>query len=225
MSIRRGVEIIRQERAAGRPIYAETCTHYLILTKEVLHRDDGINFICSPPMRDEDDIEALWEGLSEGVVSTTASDHCAFSAAQKKLGQDSFDKVPNGVLGLGYRLPIMFSEGVLKGRLSINRLVAVTSTNAARIFGMYPKKGIIAPGSDADMVLLDPEGEKTISAKESFFAIDWCPYEGMRVKGVPILTMLRGKIICEEGRFIGERGGGRFLMREIEPDCLLSPIV
>lgn len=225
MSIRRGVEILRQERAAGRPIYAETCTQYLQLTKEVLNRDDGINFICSPPMRDQDDIDALWAGLSEGVVSITASDHCVFSTEQKKLGQDSFDKVPNAVWGLGYRLPIMFSEGVLKGRLSINRLVAVTSTNAARILGMFPRKGIIAPGSDADMVLLDPDQEKTLSGKDSFLDIDWCPYEGLRVQGVPILTMLRGKIIVEEGQFTGERGGGQFIKREIEPDILQHPIV
>jgi dihydropyrimidinase len=148
-----------------------------------------------------------------------------FSTAQKKLGQDSFDKVPNAVWGLGYRLPIMFSEGVLKGRLSINRLVAVTSTNAARILGMFPRKGIIAPGSDADMVLLDPDQEKTLSGKDSFLDIDWCPYEGLRVQGVPILTMLRGKIIVEEGQFTGERGGGKFLKREIEPDILQHPIV
>jgi dihydropyrimidinase len=225
MSIERGVEILRNERAAGRPIYGETCTQYLALTKEVLRRDDGNNFICSPPMRDQDDIEALWSGLSEGVVSTTASDNCTFSTVQKKLGQDCFDEVPNGIWGLGFRLPIMFSEGVQKGRLSVNRLAAVTSTNAARIFGMFPRKGIIAPGSDADMVLLDPDQEKTLSVKDSFLSVDWCPYEEMRVRGAPILTMLRGKIIVEEGRFIGEQGDGQFIKREIGPDILQHPIV
>jgi dihydropyrimidinase len=225
MSIGQGVDIVRKERAQGRPIYAETLTHYLVLTKDVLNRPDGINFICSPPMREEEDIAALWKGLSEGVISTTASDHCVFSSEQKKLGKDSFDKVPNAVWGLGYRLPILFSEGVLKGHLSMNRLVAVSSTNAARIFGLYPRKGIIAPGSDADMVLLDSEHEKIISVKDSFIDVDWCPYEGMKVKGLPILTLLRGKVIMEEGTFLGVRGGGQFLKRQIDPDILRYPVV
>jgi len=225
MSIGRGVNVLHQERTAGRPIYGETLTHYLMFTKEVLKRPDGINFICSPPMREQQDIEALWKGLSEGVVSTTASDHCVFSTEQKKLGQHSFDKVPNAVWGLGYRLPVMFSEGVLKGRLSVNRLVAVTSTNAARIFGMYPRKGIIAPGSDADMVILDPDREKTLSVKDSLIEVDWCPFEGVKVRGVPILTMLRGKVIAEEGQFLGQKGAGEFTKRQIEPDVLQYPVV
>lgn len=225
MSIGRGVDLLRQERAAGRPIYAETCTQYLVFTKEVLNRPDGINFICSPPFREQDDIETLWKGLSEGTVSTTASDHCVFSANQKKIGKDSFDKVPMAVWGLEYRLPVLFSEGVLKGRLSVNRLVAVTSTNAARIFGMYPRKGIIAPGSDADMVLVDPDREKTLSLKDSLIDVDWCPFEGMKARGLPILTMLRGKVIMEEGKFLGQKGTGQFIHRRIDPDVLRYPMV
>jgi len=176
-------------------------------------------------MRDPEDIEALWKGLAEGVLSTTASDQCVFSTDQKKIGEDSFDKVPNGVWGLEYRLPVMFSEGVTKGRLSINRLAAVTSTNAARIFGLYPQKGMIAPGSDADLVLLDPNREKTLSVKDSLNPVDWCPYEGMKVTGVPVLTMLRGKVIAESGRFLGQRSMGRFLKRTLDPDILRYPCV
>ncbi len=225
MTIGRGVDIVRKARAEGHPIYAEALTHNLTFTKEVLRQPDGINFICSPPMREQEDIDALWKGLAEGTVSTTGSDHCVFSTEQKRLGKDSFDKVPNGVWGLGERLPVLFSEGVLKGRFSVNRLVAVTSTNAARIFGMYPRKGIIAPGSDADMVLVDPDRQGILSAKKSFIDVDWSPYEGMEVKGLPVLTMLRGKVIVEEGRFVGQRGEGRFIERRIDPEILRFPVV
>jgi len=225
MSIGNGVEVVREARAAGRPIYAETLTHYLTLTKEVLNRPDGINFICSPPMRDEEDIEALWRGLADGTISTTASDHCSFDTELKKRGEDSFDKVPNGVCGAEFRLPVLFSEGVNKGRLSINRFVAVTSTNAARIFGMYPQKGIIAQGSDADVVLVDPEREKTLSVNDSLIDIDWSTFDGVRVKGVPTLTMLRGKVIAEDGKFVGQKGDGKFIERHIDPDVLRYPLV
>ena len=225
MSIAAGVDVMREARAAGRPVYAETLTHYLTLTKEVLNRPDGINFICSPPMRDAEDIEALWRGLADGTVSTTASDHCSFGTALKKQGEDSFIKVPNGVCGAEFRLPVLFSEGVNKGRLSVNRFVAVTSTNAARIFGMYPKKGIIAPGSDADLVLVDPEREHTLSVNDSLIGLDWNTFDGFRVKGGPVLTMLRGKVIAEEGKFVGAKGDGRFIRRELDPEVLRYPVV
>jgi len=225
MSIGSGVDVMREARAAGRPVYAETLTHYLTLTKDVLNRPDGINFICSPPMRDEEDIEALWQGLAEGTISTTASDHCSFNTELKEQGKDSFDKVPNGVCGAEFRLPVLFSEGVNKGRLSINRFVAVTSTNASRIFGMYPQKGIIAQGSDADLVLVDPEREKTLSVKDSLIGLDWSTFDGFRVKGIPALTMLRGKVIAEDGKFIGQRGDGKFLKRQIDPEVLRYPVV
>jgi dihydropyrimidinase len=225
MSIAAGVGLLAEERAAGRPVYAETCTHYLALTKDVLERPDGINYICSPPLRERSDIEALWRGLSQGVISVTASDHCVFSNEQKRLGEDSFAKVPNAVWGLGYRLAFLFSEGVNKGRLSVNRLAAVTSTNAARIFGMYPRKGIIAPGSDADLVLVDPERETTLSLDDSGLDVDWCPYEGIHVKGLPVLTVLRGEVIVEDGRFTGSRGQGQFLKRQIDREVLQYPIV
>jgi len=225
MSIGAGVGVIREARAAGRPVYAETLTHYLTLTKEVLNRPDGINFICSPPMRDAEDIDALWQGLADGTISTTASDHCSFGTVLKKQGEDSFDKVPNGICGAEFRLPVLFSEGVNKGRLSINRFVAVTSTNAARIFGMFPQKGIIAPGSDADLVIVDPEREQTLSFKDSLIGLDWNTFDGFRVKGVPVLTMLRGKVIAENGKYIGRKGDGRFVKRRIDPDVLRYPVV
>jgi dihydropyrimidinase len=200
MSIGRGVDVVRRQRAVGRPVYAETLTHYLTLTKEVLNRPNGINFICSPPMRDQEDIELLWQGLADGTISTTASDHCSFDSELKKQGEDSFDKVPNGVCGAEFRLPLLFSEGVNKGRLSVNRFVAVTSANAARIFGMYPQKGVIAPGSDADMVLVDPDLEKTLSVSDSLIGLDWSTFDGIQVKGLPVLTLLRGKVGAEKGK-------------------------
>ena len=226
MTLKEGVELFHQARSDGQPVYAETCTQYLTLTKDLLKRpEDGINFICSPPLRDKEDIEALWQGLADGIVSVVATDQCAFSAEQKKLGQDSFDKVPNGLPGIEFRLPILFSEGVSKGRISVNTLASVTSTNVAKIFGMYPKKGTISIGSDADLVILDPKLEKTISVEDSIYGIDWYPYEGMKVKGNPIITISKGKVVYEDNEFTGKAGDGEFLKRQISSEILTKPSV
>lgn len=218
LSIKEGVNLIREARLKGQPMYAETCTHYLVNTIEDLKRPDGINFICTPPIRTKEDQEALWRGLADGTMSLVSSDHCAFTTDMKKLGKDSFDKVPNGMPGHEFRLPILFSEGVAKGRISINRLSEITSINAAKIFGLYPKKGAIGIGSDADLVILDPRQEKTIRTEDSLYGMDWYPCEGMKIKGWPVVTISKGKVVWKNGQFQGKAGDGEFLKRKIPPE-------
>lgn len=226
ISIKKGVSIVREARSRGQPVYAETCTHYLVLTNEKLEGPDGINYICSPPLRGLEDVEALWGGISDGTISTIGSDHVAFSAEQKKkVGKKSFADVPNGMPGIEFCLPILFSEGISKGRISINKLAAVTSTNAAKILGLYPRKGVIMIGSDADLVLVDPKIERTISREMTKINLDWCPYEGLRVKGWPIMTISKGKIIVEDNIFVGNANAGSFIKRRISPEALRYPIV
>jgi dihydropyrimidinase len=183
-----------------------------------LRGPNGMNFICTPPLRTKEDQEALWAGLADGTLSAVSSDHEAFTTDLKKIGKDSFDKVPNGLPGHEFRLPVLFSEGVGKGRISVNRLSEITSTNISKIVGLYPKKGAIAVGSDADLVILDPKLEKTITPEESLYEMDWYPFEGMRVKGWPVVTISKGKIIWENGKFQGKQGEGEFLKRKLPPE-------
>lgn len=225
MSCKEGVEMIGQARSEGLPAYAETITHYLSLTKEKLEGPDGINYICSPALRDQEHVEALWKGIIDGTVHTIGSDEAAFDTKQKMIAGGSFEVVPNGMPGLEFRIPVVFSEGVSKGRISVNKYVAVTSTNAAKIFGLYPRKGIIAVGSDADIVLMDPDLEKTITLADSKIDIDWNPYEGIKVKGWPVVTISRGKVIVEDNQFKGQAGDGEFLKRKLSADINTRPIV
>lgn len=222
MTCREGVDIIRETRAKGHPAYAETCTHYLTLTKEKLEGPNGMDYICSPPLRDQEDIESLWDGIGDGTVSTVGSDNAAFTH-EMKMVNDSFDQIPNGTPGVEFRLPTLYTEGVLKGRIDLCRLVAISSTNVAKIFGLYPKKGVIAPGSDADLVVLDTEKEKTLTVKDSLIDCDWHPYEGMTFKGWPHLVISKGKIVAEKDIFTGQKGAGEFLKRKIADDILSRP--
>lgn len=223
VSTREGVELIREAKGLGLPVYGETITHYLSLTDEVYERPDGINWIISPPIRKQKDIDAIWHGIADGTISTIGSDDGAWSTETKKLGQDSFDQVANGAPGVEVRLPIAFTEGVGQGRITEERLVEVMSTNPAKIFGLYPKKGTLRPGSDADLVIIDPSMEKTITVADLHTPIDWCPFEGFKVKGYPVITISRGRIIVADGEFQGSAGDGSFLPRHIPPEVLRSP--
>lgn len=218
LSCKEGVDMIRRARNEGMPAYAETITHYLIINKEKLEGPDGYNYICSPPLRDRDHTEALWEGIRDGTVQTIGSDEAAYDTKQKRCFGESFEKVPNGLPGLEFRMIGVFSEGVSKGRIDINKYVAVTSTNAAKIFGMYPRKGTIAVGSDADIVIIDPDKEKTITKNDVQIDVDWCPYEGITAKGWPIMTISNGRIIVEDGRYIGSAGDGEILKLSLSKD-------
>lgn len=222
VSNRETMEEIRRARQRGLRIYGETCPQYLVLTENDL---DGLNmegakYVCSPPPRDVDSQEACWEGLQQDVFSVFSSDHCPFryDDPQGKLtpkGRTSFRWVPNGIPGVGARLPILFSEGVMKGRIDINKFVAVTSTNHAKTYGLYPRKGTIAVGADADIAIWDPEIKQVLTHSMLGDGSDYTPYEGLEITGWPILTMVRGTVVVREGKLAAHKGVGTYLPREI----------
>lgn len=215
LSTQKALESVQQAQRRGARIYAETCPQYLVLDDTVYQRSDGHRFICSPPIRTAADADALWKGLQEGAVATIGSDHCAFSRAQKDRDAADFSKVPNGLPGVETRFPLLFSAGVSQGRLTPVQLARVTSTNVARVHGLFPRKGIIAPGSDADMVIVDPSARQTLSAQSLHMVSDWSPYEGLELRGYPAFTIARGQVIVEGGEFRGEVGTGRFVPRSL----------
>jgi len=225
MSCKEGYEMIKEARQEGRPVYAETLTHYLTLTEDKLKEPHGERFICSPPIRSQEHLDAMWQGLADGTISTIGSDQCAYDTAQKNCNGDCFVDVPNGMCGLEFRMPVVFSEGVNKGKITLNRFVEVTSTNAAKIFGMYPQKGIIAVGSDADITIMDPDKEKIVKLEDIQIDVDYNPYEGMKVKGWPVMTIARGKIIVDNGKYLGSSGDGKYLKLKLNPEVLNHPIV
>jgi len=218
------VAAVRQARAEGRPVYGETCPHYLVLTKAMYARPDGYNYVMSPPLRTEDDNEALWEGLAGGWLATVSSDDNSIDVEDKRAGAESFDRASPGCVDVETRIPLLFSEGVVKRRLPITRLVQVASTNPARIFGLYPRKGIIAAGSDADIVLIDPTARLRVSPQTLHMKVQYSPYEGWDVVGMPVTTISRGKVIVNKGAFLGTPGHGRFLPRAIDPAVLHAPV-
>jgi dihydropyrimidinase len=213
---------IRRARQRGVKVYGETCPQYLLLTADDLDRPgfEGAKFMCSPPPRTEASQQAIWQGLQSGIVGVFSSDHAPYrfdDPQGKKLhGEHApFNKVPNGVPGLETRLPLLFSEGVVKGRIDLHQFVAMTATTPARIYGMYPRKGSIAIGADADLAIWDPAVEVTISKAVLHDTMDYTPYEGTRVTGWPILTISRGEVIWANGAVKGEPGRGQFLRRII----------
>ncbi|QIB35234.1 dihydropyrimidinase [Ancylobacter pratisalsi] len=222
VSNREAMDEIRRAQAKGLRVMGETCPQYLVLTAKDL---DGLNmegakYVCSPPPRDTESQIACWEGLQQGVFSVFSSDHCPFryDDPQGKLipkGRTSFRWVPNGIPGVAARLPILFSEGVMKGRIDINRFVAVTATNHAKIYGLYPRKGTIAVGADADIAIWDPDIRQTLTHDQLKDGSDYTPYEGIEITGWPVLTMVRGQVVVREGALTGARGFGRHLERRL----------
>lgn len=211
-----GLGLISEARAHGVDILCETCTHYLMFTDRMLEREDGIKWICSPPLRDVHTRDALWTGVREGAVSMVSSDDAAFSWEAKLQGRERFDRCPNGIPGIEVRLPLMFSEGVVHKRLSLPRMVEAVSTIPARLFGLYPRKGIIAQGSDADIVILDPEARWTMGRESLHMATDWAAFEGIEVTGRITHVLSRGELIIDGGVCLAEQGRGRFLPRKLE---------
>ena len=224
-SVEEGYELIKQARQEGKPVYGETITNYLAITSDKLKGEHGERYICSPPLREQKHVEACWKGIEDGTFSTIGSDECAYNTEDKNANGTCFADVPNGLCGCEFRLPVVYSEGVSKGRISVNRFVEVTSTNAAKIFGMYPQKGIIAIGSDADIVIFDPDKEKVVTLEDTQIDVDYNPYEGMTVKGWPVMTIARGKIIVDNGKFLGNAGDGQFIKMKMNPETLVAPIV
>ncbi len=209
------LEAVRQARKRGQEIYVEVTPHHLLLTDEKYLRPglEGAMFVLSPPLRDKSHLDPLWKALGNGEIQTVATDHCPWTRAQKERGLENFTLIPNGAPGIETRIPLLFTYGVRAGRLTLNRFVEVCSTMPARLFGLYPRKGAIAPGSDADIVVFDPEKEVTLSWQSLHQNVDHCPYEGWKVKGYPRVVLSRGEVIVEDGRFLGDKGRGLFLPR------------
>lgn len=209
------LELVRKAKAAGVNVFAETCTHYLTRDMTLYDRADGANFICSPPLRSPQDVEALWGGIQDGTIGIVSSDHCGFTAADKAAGGNDFSKVPNGLPGLEVRLPALYTYGVRTGRIGMSRLVELLSTNPARVFGMYPRKGTLAAGSDADAVIFDPNTARVISPEVLHSPVDWSPFDGETLWGNVETVLLRGKPVILDGRLTAEAGYGQYMERRL----------
>ncbi|PLR69519.1 dihydropyrimidinase [Bacillus sp. UMB0893] len=210
------VEKIAEARSKGFDVWGETCPQYLVLDQTYLEKPDfeGAKYVWSPPLRDKKHQDVLWNALKTGVLQTLGSDQCSFDfKGQKDLGKGDFTKIPNGGPIIEDRLSILFSEGVNKGRISLNQFVDMTSTKTAKLFGLYPKKGTIAVGSDADLVLFDPAAERTISAETHHMAVDYNAFEGIKVTGEPVSVLSRGEFVVRDKQFIGRAGSGKFQKR------------
>lgn len=217
LSCASALDHVRRARAKGLKAMAETCVQYLFTTENDLARPgfEGAKYVCSPPPRTKDDQEALWKGLTNGDLVDISTDHCPFNyKGQKELGRGDFSKIPNGLPGIEDRLMVMHHHGVGGGRFSLEKWVEICSANPAKAFGLYPRKGAIAEGSDADIVVWDPEKEHTISAGTHHMRIDYNIYEGLTVKGVPEIVFSGGRIVVEDGEFKGKVGAGRFVRRD-----------
>lgn len=199
-----GLEVALEARDLGCELYLETCPQYLILDDEYYNRQNGHFYIATPPLRSRDDQELLWEALADGEIDVVATDHCPFTAAQKNRGDGVFYRTPNGLPGVETLFPLMYTYGVKKGRISLQRLVQLLAKNPAKIFGLYPRKGTIEIGSDADLVIWNPNKEYEITADKLHGSADWSPYEGMRISGKLEYTILRGQILVQGEDFPGK---------------------
>jgi dihydropyrimidinase len=216
MSSGAAVEHVARARDRSLPVYGETCNQYLVLTEEKydLPGFEGAKYVLSPPLRTAEDRDALWRRLADGTLQTVATDHCPFRfEGQKSLGREDFSKIPNGLPGLEAKLGIVYSEGVRRDRITMNKLVEVLAEGPARLFGLYPEKGTIAVGSDADIVIFDPDVAWKLNAEHLHSPLDYSPYEGMEVVGKTRTVLLRGQYVVKDGRFVGRKGMGRFLKR------------
>jgi len=216
LSCKEALEAVRQARARGVRVWTETCPHYLYLSLEDLARPnfEGAKFVCSPPLRNQWQGEELWRGLATSDLQIVATDHCPFNfQGQKELGRGDFRQIPNGLPGIETRLPLLY-QGVVDGKLSLNRFVDAVSTAPAKVFGLYPRKGAIIPGADADLILWDPEKSMDLSARHLHMRVDYSPYEGRIAKGGPDKVLLRGNVVVDGQRFLGHPGQGQFLRRD-----------
>lgn len=222
------VDQLQYAREKGLPVMGETCPQYLFFTEDELSRPDGAKWVCSPPLRTRTDNQRLWQGLSAGTIQAIATDHCSFfydgrqpilyegkpvAIPGKELGAGDFTKIPNGLPAVGDRLPILWSFGVGAGKITPNQFVALTSTNPAKIFGLYPRKGSLLPGADADLVIWDPKCHIDYGIAYSYHRTDYNLFEGWRLTGFPEKVFLRGQLIVDGKRWIGRAGMGQFLTR------------
>ena len=216
LSAAEALEMVTEARDRGLPAYAETCPQYLFLSYDNYEEPgfEGAKYVMSPPLRSKDTQDRLWRGLAFNDLQAISTDHCPFCMKEQKvLGQDDFSKIPNGAPGIETRMSLVYDGGVRQGRISINRFVELTSTSPAKIFGLFPRKGTIAPGSDADIVVFDPKRKARLSAKTHHMKVDYNPYEGREVTGVTDTVISRGRVVIDGGRFVGRAGSGAFLRR------------
>ncbi|MCK9422870.1 MAG: dihydropyrimidinase [Bacteroidales bacterium] len=215
MSCEGALNQIREATKRNQKIFAETCIQYLLLDASLYDKGfESAKWVMSPPLREKKDQTALWAGIDQGLIQVVATDHCPFTWEQKKAGENDFSKIPNGAPGIENRMELLFSEGVLKDKISLNKFVEVTSTNAAKIFGAYPAKGTIAIGSDADIVIFDPGEKHILSAKTHHMNCDYSGYEGWKVTGKCKTVILRGKIAVDNNEVHIEKGYGKFIKRK-----------
>jgi dihydropyrimidinase len=207
---------VQAARDLGLPAFAETCPQYLFLDYSMYEQEgfEGAKYVMTPPLRDKSNQEQLWKGLRGNDLQVISTDHCPFCfKEQKELGRDDFSKIPNGGPGVEHRMSLIYDGGVVQNRISVNRFVELTSTASAKIFGLFPKKGTIAVGSEADIVVFDPNREQIISARTHHMRVDYSAYEGRKVRGVTEVVLSRGNVIVENGEFKGKAGDGKFLKR------------
>jgi len=205
---------VRNATTRNQKLFVETCIQYLILDASLYEQNfEGAKWVMSPPLREKKDQSTLWAGINQGLVNVVATDHCPFMWEQKLMGKDDFSKIPNGHPAIENRMELLFSEGVVKNKISFNKYVEVASTNAAKIFGMFPKKGTIAVGSDADIVLFDPNKKHTLSAKTHHMNVDYSGYEGWEIIGKVETVLLRGKVAIDNNKCLVEKGYGQFIKR------------
>ncbi|MBK6548969.1 MAG: dihydropyrimidinase [Flavobacteriales bacterium] len=204
---------VRDAARRNQRVLAETCIQYLLLDASLYEKADGAKWVMSPPLREKKDQAALWGAIDQGTVQVVATDHCPFMMAQKAMGSADFSKIPNGHPAIEHRMELLFSEGVNKKRITVNKFVEVTATNPAKIFGMFPRKGTIGIGSDADIILLDPNERHTLSAKTHHMNVDYSGYEGMQLTGKVKTTILRGQVAVHNGEVRIKKGYGSFVKR------------
>jgi dihydropyrimidinase len=218
LSCHDALEKVREARDRGLPVYAETCPQYLYLSLENMDEPgfEGAKYVFTPPLREKWNQEKLWNGLKRDHLQVVSTDHCPFCfKEQKELGKDDFTKIPNGGPGIEHRMSLIYSGGVAAGRFSVNRFVQLVSTAPAKLFGLYPRKGTIAVGSDADLVIFDPNRKHTISVKTHHMRVDYSMFEGTEVTGMPDLVLSHGRVVVEADKFLGRAGAGEFLKRSL----------
>jgi dihydropyrimidinase len=215
LSAAEALEMVTEARDRGLPAYAETCPQYLFLSYDNYEEPDfgGSKYVMSPPLRDRAKQDQLWRGLAFNDLQCISTDHCPFCMKEKRLGENDFSRIPNGAPGVETRMSLIYDGGVRPGRISLNRFVELTSTSPAKIFGLFPRKGTIAPGSDADIVVFDPNRTITLAARTLHMNCDYNPYEGRQVTGATDTVLSRGKLVIENGAFVGRKGAGSFLKR------------
>ena len=216
LSAAEALEQITLARDRGLPAYAETCPQYMFLSYANYEEPgfEGAKYVMSPPLRAAGNEERLWRGLASNDLQAISTDHCPFCMKEKELGKNDFSKIPNGAPGIETRMNLVFDGGVRAGRISLNRFVELTSTSPAKIFGLFPRKGTIAPGSDADIVIFDTNKKHVLSVKTLHMKVDYNPYEGRQITGAAETVLSRGRVVIENGKFVGKAGAGQFLKRK-----------